>query len=86
MAKYTRLPPMTGKQLIKLLPKDGWIVHRRTRHGVALIKAIGGRTRITIVQDTRAIIPDGTLSDILGPKQTGISKRGLLELANKYGI
>lgn len=86
MTKYTKLPTITGKKLIKLLQKDGWIIHRRTRHGVALIKDIGGRTRTTIVQDTRAIIPDGTLSDILGPKQTKIGKRGLLELANKYGI
>ena len=69
-----------------LLEKDGWIIHRRTRHGIALIKDVNGRTKTTIVQDTRATIPDGTLSDILGPKQTGIGKKGLLELANKYGI
>jgi predicted RNA binding protein YcfA (HicA-like mRNA interferase family) len=86
MAKYSRLPAITGKQLIKLLQKDGWIWHRRARHGVALIKAMSDRIRITIVQDTRAIIPEGTLLDILGQKQTGIRKKGLLELANKYGI
>ena len=84
--KYIKLPAITGKQLIKILQKDGWIVHRRTRHGVALKKVAGQRTITTIVQDTRAIIPEGTLSDILGQKQTGITKRGLLELVNKYGI
>ena len=86
MSKYTKLPPITGKKLIKLLQRAGWIEHRRTRHGIALIKEVNGRTKTTIVQDTRATIPDGTLLDILGPKQTGISKKGLLELANKYGI
>lgn len=86
MPKYTKLPPITGKKLRALLEKGGWTAHRRTRHGIALIKEIDGRTKITIVQDTRANIPDGTLADIVGPKQTGIGKKGLLDLANKYGI
>ena len=86
MTKYTKLPTISGKKLIKLLQKDGWVIQRRTRHGIALIKVIGDRTRATIVQDTRASIPEGTLSDILGTKQTGIGKRGLLELVNKHGL
>jgi predicted RNA binding protein YcfA (HicA-like mRNA interferase family) len=86
MPKYTRLPPITGKKLIKLLQKDGWIEHRRTRHGISMIKKISGSTRVTVIQDTSATLPDGTLSDILGQKQTGIGKKGLLDLANKYGI
>ncbi len=86
MPKFTQLPTISGKKLIKLLQKDGWIIHRRTRHGVSLIKVVGERTRATIVQDTGAIIPVGTLSDILNEKQTGIGKKGLLELVNKYGI
>ena len=86
MAKYTKPPAITGKRLIKLLQQDGWIVHRRTRHGVALKKVMGDRTRVTVVQDTRVPLPDGTLSNILGQDQTGIGKRGLLNLINKYGI
>jgi len=86
MVKYTKLPAISGKKLIKLLQKDGWIIHRRTRHGIALIKVVNGRTRTTIVQDTIVSIPDGTLLDILGQKQTGIGKKGLLKLVNKYGI
>lgn len=86
MVKYTALPAITGKQLIKLLRKDGWKIHRRTRHGIALIKVMSDRTRVTIVQDTRAPLPDGTISKILGQDQTGIGKRGLLNLINKYGI
>lgn len=86
MPKYTRLPSITGKKLIKLLQKDGWICHRRTRHGVALKKAMSNHTKITIVQDTRATLPDGTLSKILSQDQTGIGKRGLLKIINKYGL
>ena len=86
MGKYTRLPTITGKKLIKLLQKDGWIVHRRTRHGVALIKKVSDHTKVTIIQDTRATLPEGTLSQILGQKQTGIGKRGLFNLVNKFGI
>jgi len=86
LPKYTKIPALSGKKLIKLLEKDGWEFHRRTRHGIALIKTVNNRTNITIVQDTRAIIPEGTLLDILGQKQTGIGKKGLLKLVNKYGI
>ena len=86
MAKYTKPPAISGKRLIKLLQQDGWIVHRRTRHGVALKKVMGDRTRVTVVQDTRAILPDGTLSKILGQDQTRIGKKGLLDLIDKYGI
>ncbi len=86
MPKYTRLPAISGKKLIKLLQKDGWIIHRRTHHGVALRNKIGDRTRVTVVQDTKATLPDGTLSKILGQDQTRIGKKGLLDLINKYGI
>ncbi|MBI4188507.1 MAG: type II toxin-antitoxin system HicA family toxin [Chloroflexi bacterium] len=86
MPKYTQLPIITGKKLVKLLEKDGWVVHRRTRHGVALIKVISERTKVTIIPDSSARLDDGTLSAILGPKQTGIGKRGLLEIVNKWGI
>lgn len=86
MVKYTKLPAISGRKLIKLLQKDGWIIHRRTRHGVALVKVMGNRKRVTIIQDTRATLPDGTLSEILGQKQTGTGKRGLLNLVNKFGI
>jgi predicted RNA binding protein YcfA (HicA-like mRNA interferase family) len=84
--KYTKVPAISGKALIKLLKKGGWVIHGRTRHGVSLIKPTPKRTLVTVVPDTSASLPDGTLSDILGPKQTGIRKRGLLALINKYGI
>lgn len=85
MPKYTKLPAITGKQLIKLLKKDGWTVGRKAKHGIALTKAFSNRTRVTFVPDTRASLPEGTLQDILSTDQTGIGKRGLLDLINKYG-
>jgi predicted RNA binding protein YcfA (HicA-like mRNA interferase family) len=86
MPRYTQLPALSGKQLIKLLRKDGWILGGRTRHGVALTKYIGNRTIVTFIPDTRAPLDDGTLAAILSVKQTGIGKRGLLALVNKYGL
>jgi len=80
---YTVVPAISGKQLIKLLKRDGWVEGRRTKHGIALTKPIGERTKVTIVPDTRASLPDGTLQAILGTKQTGIGKKGLLGLLNR---
>ncbi|MCD5383927.1 type II toxin-antitoxin system HicA family toxin [candidate division WOR-3 bacterium] len=86
MKKYTTLPAITGKELIKLLKKDGWIIHRRVTHGVSLKKDIGSRTLVTVVPDTKIPLPKGTLNAILGRKQTRIGKRGLLRILNKCGL
>jgi predicted RNA binding protein YcfA (HicA-like mRNA interferase family) len=86
MPKYTRVPALSGKQLIRLLRKDEWILKGRTRHGVALTKHFGDRTRVTVIPDTNASLDDGTLAAILGVKQTGIGKKGLLDLVNKFGL
>ena len=80
---YTVVPAISGKQLIKLLKEDGWVGGRRTKHGIALTKPIGERTKVTIIPDTRSPLLIGTLQAILGTKQTGIGKRGLLELLNR---
>ncbi|OYD14297.1 hypothetical protein CH333_08185 [candidate division WOR-3 bacterium JGI_Cruoil_03_44_89] len=84
--KYTRTPAITGKQLIRLLKKDGWIVARKARHGISLTKYIGGRNKVTVIPDTRASLDTGTLMAILGNKQTSLGKKGLLKLINKHGI
>jgi len=80
---YTVVPAISGIQLIKLLKKDGWVEGRRTRHGIALTKLMGERTKVTVIPNTRAPLPEGTLQAILGTKQTSIGKRGLLELLNR---
>jgi predicted RNA binding protein YcfA (HicA-like mRNA interferase family) len=76
---------ISGKKLINLAVKDGWVVKRRARHGVAMAKKYTDRTRVTVIPYTRAPLDEGTLSAILGPKQMGIGKRGLTELIEKYG-
>jgi predicted RNA binding protein YcfA (HicA-like mRNA interferase family) len=86
VAKYTKLPLISGKKLIKLLQKDGWIPKRQAKHGVALAKTVSDRTRVTVIPDTNASLDEGTLAAILGPKQTDIRKKGLLDLINKFGL
>lgn len=76
---------ITGKQLLKLLAADGWEVTRPARHGLFLSKRFSDATRITVVKNTKAVIPPGTLSSILGPKQTGLGKTGLRRLIKQYG-
>ncbi|NOR13329.1 MAG: addiction module toxin, HicA family [Candidatus Aminicenantes bacterium] len=84
--KQTKLPALSGFQLIRLLKKDGWEEKRRARHGMSLTKKFGKRTRVTIVPTTRASLPTGTLMDILGSKQTKLKKSGLLNIINKYRV
>jgi predicted RNA binding protein YcfA (HicA-like mRNA interferase family) len=79
-------PVITGKQLIRLLRRDGWIIRRQARHGFSLSKSFGDRTKVTVVPNTRAVLPIGTLMDILGPKQTGIGRQGLSDLIDKFGV
>jgi predicted RNA binding protein YcfA (HicA-like mRNA interferase family) len=83
---YTKIPAISGEQLIKLLQKDGWEPGRKAKHGITLTKSSGNRTRVTFVPTTRASLPIGTLQAILSNKQTGLGKKGLLELLNKYGV
>ena len=81
---YTSLPAITGRQLIRLLKKDGWIVGRKANHGRTLYKDFGYKKIVTFVPEKNSILPDITLSQILGVKQTGLGKKGLLQLLNKY--
>ena len=82
--KYQKIPALTGNALIRLLKKEGWVEHRRTQHGFALIKKIGDRTKVTIIPKTKSSLPKGTLMAILGPKQTGLGTKGLLKILNRY--
>ena len=86
MSSIKKLQRIGGKQLIKLAVKDGWIIKRRARHGVALSKKFGDRSRVTVIPDSRAELDEGTLSAIIGYKQMGLGKGGLFELINKYGL
>ena len=76
---------MTGKRLIKLLISDGWSIVRESQHGLWLRKDFPDGPRFTTVKDTRERIPQGTLGQILGPKQTGLGSYGLRELEERSG-
>jgi len=84
--KYTRAPAITGKQLISLLKKDKWIDGRKAKHGISLTKHIGNRNRVTVIPNTTMSLDTGTLMAILGIKQTGLRKKGLLKIINQHGI
>ena len=76
---------ISGKKLINLALKDGWVIKHRATHGLSLAKKFGDRTRVTVIADSRVPLPEGTLAAIIGPKQMGIGKQGLAELIKKYG-
>jgi len=83
---YTSLPAITGRQLIRLLHKDGWIISRKVNHERTLYKDCGDRKTVTFIPEKSSNLPDVTLSQILGVKQTGLGKKVLLDLFNKYGL
>jgi predicted RNA binding protein YcfA (HicA-like mRNA interferase family) len=86
--KYTSIPSLTGKQLIRLLLKAGGTIEGKSTPGshIAVIYHVRGRKRVFIVPDTSSSLPKGTLHGIISIKQTGLGKSGLLKLLNKYGI
>ena len=77
------IPALTGRQLIEILMKDGWSVKRRANHGLFLTKQFGEAVRVTVVKDTTASIPSGTLSAILSLRQTGLGRDGLARLLER---
>ncbi len=86
MTEYRKIPAISGKQLIKLLIKDGWIIKRRKGDHVSLAKDFTNRKRVTVIKNTAESIPRGTRMAILGKKQTNLGKKGLIRLLNKYGL
>ena len=83
---HRELPAISGPQLIQLFKKDGWVAGRRTKHGRTMVKDFGYYKRVTFIPEKRSPLPDIVLSQILGVKQTGLHKRGLAELIDKYGL
>ena len=83
----TKTPTITGLQLIRLLELDDWIRReKQTEHGVFFHKRVGGAFLSTTIPPKNDPIPDGTLSAILGSKQTKLGKDGLRDLIEKHGI
>src|SRR5262249_25769674 len=79
----TAVPPLTGKQLLRLLRHDGWAAAGKAPYGarrIALTKKVGQRTMIAVLAAKRDVIPETALTAILGPKQSGLGKPGLAKL------
>jgi hypothetical protein len=74
---------VTYRELLRLCLKDGWTIDRRGRHGLILTKTIGGRIRRVTIADKNKVTPQNVLSQILGPKQTGYGREGLIRLLQK---
>lgn len=81
-----QIPAISGIELARLLQKDRWTVKGYCKHGMLLEKDIGERKLITVIPQKSRSLPKGTLSDILGARQTRIGKDGLLALIDKYGL
>ena len=80
------IPTLKGRELYRLLIADGWEFQRHTRHGDFLTKKFGDKNRTTLVKNDGRDIPTGTLSKILGQKQTGLGRDGLLRLIERHGL
>jgi len=80
------LPAISGKQLIKLLVKDGWEIRRKAKHGFSLAKCLPARTLVTLVPNKSKPLPIGTLSDIWGVDQTRYGRKGIQKLIEKHGL
>jgi predicted RNA binding protein YcfA (HicA-like mRNA interferase family) len=77
--------PITGRDLIRLLERNGWTIERRSNHGAFLSRRFPGeaRPRTTVIPDKNRDLGEAVLGRILGPKQTGLGKAALERLMNK---
>ncbi|MCH7974847.1 MAG: DUF1878 family protein [Bacteroidetes bacterium] len=82
----SKLPPISGNELISLLQKDGWQLHRETNYGSALNKQFGSDKKVTIVPRTDKSLLIETLHAILSRTQTNLGRDGLLKLLNQFSF
>lgn len=77
------LPAISGPELAKLLVKDGWELDAQSTHGQTYRKMVSGELRITTIPTKTRSLCTGTLHQILGPRQTGLGRKGLLRLLGR---
>ncbi len=80
------LPAIKGKQLVRLLEKDGWQNRGKSQHGIYLFKIVSGDYRFDVIPNKSRPLPHSLLSRILSSRQSGIGRTGLRTLVEKYGI
>lgn len=77
---------ISGRELMRLLEREGWTIGRATRHGIAVSRHFPGERypRSTVIPDKTADLPDPTLGGILSVKQTGLGRAGLQDLIDRH--
>ena len=78
------LPAISGNDLADLLEKDGWTRGRDCPHGVAFSKRYPSGFRFTTVPKRKKSLVPSTLGCILGTKQTGLGRAGLLAMIERH--
>lgn len=76
---------MTGKQLIALFVLDGWAAQDRRTHGVMLCKDSPSGPRLALIPDKSDDLPPTVLHRILGVKQSGVGRAGLVAMIRRHG-
>ena len=73
---------ISGRELMRLLERDGWVRGGRRNHGINYTKWFPGeaRPRSTTVPDRSSSLPQSTLGVILSVKQTGLGSAWLRNL------
>ena len=73
---------ISGRELMRLLERDGWVRGGRKPHGIYFTKWFPGeaRPRSTTIPDKSTPLPSSTLGSILSVKQTGLGSAGLRNL------
>ena len=73
---------ISGRELMRLLERDGWVRGGRRTHGILYSKRFPGEAhpRSTIIPDISTPLKPATLGAILSVKQTGLGSAGLRNL------
>ena len=76
---------VTGRELMRLLERDGWVSGGRRTHGIYYSKRFPGEShpRTTLVPDKSTPLPQPTLGAILGVRQTRLGSAGLRDLMRR---
>ncbi|GEM_PF-716348 len=76
----SKLPQLSGNELIRLYKENGWVADGRRTHGLALVKELHGERIVVIIPTKNRPLKDRTLNGIIGPKQSRVGRAGLLAM------
>ena len=78
--RHTKIGTVSGKQLIRLLSREGWRKRRKSRHGLVLEKG----TLKVVIPNKKHPLSRSTLGTIL--REAGLDRDSLLSLIEKHGL